>query len=70
MAVRRSGSSLIQHEHEFSTATAASPSRGAHPRKVLTDKSRALAGLHGRAMVELATAVRGGAALSRLAPLI
>ena len=40
------------------------------PDKVLNDESRVLAELHGRALVELATAVRGGAALSRLTPLI
>jgi FMN reductase len=40
------------------------------PDKVLDDESRALTELHGRALVELATAVRGGAALSRLTPLI
>jgi FMN reductase len=40
------------------------------PHKVLNDESRVLAELHGRALVELATAVRGGAALSRLTPLI
>jgi len=40
------------------------------PDKVLNDESRALAELHGRALVELATAVRGGSALSRLTPLI
>ena len=40
------------------------------PDKVLDDESRALTELHGRAPVELATAVRGGAALSRLTPMI
>lgn len=40
------------------------------PDKVLVDESRALAELHGQALVELATAVRAGAALSTLTPLI
>lgn len=40
------------------------------PEKVLTDESRAVAELHGRALVELATAVRAGVALSRLKPLV
>jgi len=40
------------------------------PDKVLNDESRALTELHGPALVELATAVRGGAALSRLTPMI
>jgi len=38
--------------------------------KVLNDESRAPTELHGRALVELATAVRGGAARSRLTPMI
>ena len=40
------------------------------PERALNDESRALAELHGQALVELATAVRGGSALSRLTPLI
>jgi FMN reductase len=40
------------------------------PDQVLNNESRGLTELHGRALVELATAVRGGAALSRLTPVI
>jgi FMN reductase len=40
------------------------------PDKSLTDESRELAQLHGRALAELAAAVRAGDALRRLTPLV